>query len=628
MPTRGSMQRPAAVSHLALAVLMVFSVAARPANVEPPPKTERTVWAATAAGDTTDVLVQAAGYPDLSAAAALPDKAAKTRFVFDALYAHAARTQSALRAEAQARGLQGQTLWISNQLWLRDVSRQDIRWLAGRADVRAILADTQFVGTQTMPAVAPRAANSPAIAEWGVSRVGAPSVWASGVTGQGIVIANLDTGVRWDHSALKETYRGWNGVTATHDYNWYDGAGWNALPGQIFLTPTDDNGHGTHTLGTSVGDDGTGNQVGVAPGAQWIACRNMLFNVGSVARYTACFQFALAPTDVNGANPDPARAADITSNSWGCFPPFVELGCEVPTALITVTQALRDAGIMVVASAGNSGPGCGSVAAAPATLDQAFTVGATGQGDGIASFSSRGPSTLSGRIKPDLVAPGVSVRSSDRAGVDSYSFKSGTSMAAPHVAGVVALLWSAVPQLRGRVSETEAMLRRTASPLLDNNLTCAGVPGTAIPNNTYGHGMIDAPAAIADARFLVPTATLNAPATHMLIAPLTVTLHAANPNLTRPMTNAVLSMTLPGGVTAVSVDGASQTGDVLTWSLGTLSAGQAVTRTVVLSASDAGRRTFSAYGLTHASALAAHGINPPMQVLIAGYRSFVPVVLR
>ena len=319
-----------------------------------------------------------------------------------------------------------------------------------------------------------------------MQRVNAPQVWAQGFTGQGIVVADLDTGARWDHDALKPSYRGWDGVTVTHDYNWFDPVAFSA---EAF----DDHGHGTHTTGTIIGKDQTGNEIGVAPGAKWIACRNMNVGFGSVSLYSACFQFALAPTDVNGNNPDPSKAADITSNSWGCA--LNEPGCIQPAALVTVTQALREAGIMVVASAGNSGSGCGSVNNAPATLNQSFTIGATDIGNGIAGFSSRGPSSFTSKLKPDVVAPGVNVRSALRNSPNSYGSLSGTSMAAPHVAGVVALLWSAVPSLRGDIEATEALLRKTAAPLTNAD-ACGGVAAGTSPNNTFGYGLINAQAAV------------------------------------------------------------------------------------------------------------------------------------
>ena len=148
-----------------------------------------------------------------------------------------------------------------------------------------------------------------------------PAVWAEGFFGQGIVVGGADTGIRWTHNALKPHYRGWNGITADHNFNWHDsihsGGG---ICGPDSPAPCDDSGHGTHTIGTAVGDDGAGNQIGMAPQAKFIGCRNMNVGVGSPATYTECFEWFLAPYPVGG-NPsqgDPDKAPDITTNSWTC----------------------------------------------------------------------------------------------------------------------------------------------------------------------------------------------------------------------------------------------------------------------------------------------------------------------
>jgi hypothetical protein len=217
-------------------------------------------------------------------------------------------------------------------------------------------------------------------------------------------------------------------------------------------------------------------------------------NNGTPARYAECFQFFLAPTDSSGANPRPDLGADVTSNSWGC--PESE-GCTDPDVLRAVIENIRSAGIFVAVAAGNEGPNCSTVATVPGFYDASFSVGATSIVDTIAGFSSRGPVTVdgSGRMKPDLVAPGVSIRSSVPGG--GYSRFSGTSMATPHVAGAVALLWSAVPSLANRVPETEALLESTAVHLTSADQQCGGVSGSAIPNPVFGWGRIDIAAAVA-----------------------------------------------------------------------------------------------------------------------------------
>ena len=221
--------------------------------------------------------------------------------------------------------------------------------------------------------VTPNSPDTPNGAEWGLLNVQAPHVWDMGFTGQGMVIGNLDTGTRWSHDSLKPKYRGWNGVTADHNFNWHDaihsGGG---VCGPDAVEPCDDSGHGTHTAGTTVGDDGGANKVGVAPGAKWIACRNMDVGVGTPATYTECFQFMIAPTDLAGNNANPALRPHVLNNSWGC--PIGE-GCDTGAELEMIVNNTQAAGIFVVVSAGNEGPDCETVIDAPAIYSASFSIG-------------------------------------------------------------------------------------------------------------------------------------------------------------------------------------------------------------------------------------------------------------
>jgi len=310
-------------------------------------------------------------------------------------------------------------------------------------------------------------------------------VWHEfGARGDGIVVGQSDSGVDVTHLELADGYRGRDGGD---DYNWLDP--WNRSP-----APVDVGGHGTHTTGTAVGRDG----IGVAPGAQWIGCVNLARNLGNPAHYLDCMQFMLAPYPQAGdplADGDPARAAHVLNNSWGC-PPLE--GCD-PGALEAAVSALRAAGIFVVASAGNDGPRCSSVADPIAIYADAFSVGAIDRSGDIADFSSRGPVTVDGsnRVKPDIVAPGVDIRSAWPG--SGYNTTSGTSMAGPHVAGVVALMWSAQPRLIGDVDRTERILRETARPY-EGQLSGCGAAG--VPNDTAGYGVVDAYAAVKAAQAL------------------------------------------------------------------------------------------------------------------------------
>ncbi len=379
--------------------------------------------------------------------------------------------------------------WINNTVWVR-ANRTQLRALAARRDVTFVYANPIIVAKKPVVEPAFLAEATLAGVEWGVNKINAPKVWAAGFTGQGVVIAGEDTGYKWDHPAIKSKYRGWNGNTANHNYNWYDAThngSASCAPNQ--KTPCDDNGHGTHTIGTMVGDDGAGNQVGVAPGAKWIGCRNMIGGEGTPARYTECLQWLVAPTDVNGQNPDPSKAPDISSHSWGCTP---SEGCTAADALKTAVDNVISAGIMVIAAAGNDGSSCSTITDPPGRLDASLTVGSTTSSDTMSSFSSRGPATGASKIKPDLSAPGSSVRSAWNN--DGYNTISGTSMATPHVAGAAALLISAVPALRGKPEQVASLLRSTAVGV-SNSQSCGGIGSTTYPNYVAGAGRIDVHAA-------------------------------------------------------------------------------------------------------------------------------------
>jgi subtilisin family serine protease len=329
---------------------------------------------------------------------------------------------------------------------------------------------------------------------YGIAATRAPEVWALGYRGQGITVAGQDTGVDWEHPALRSHYRGVQGTAVDHTYNWLDGVtpGGSPDPCAGIVSPCDDHGHGTHTLGTMVGSTNA-LTVGVAPDAQWMGCRNMRNGVGTPESYTACFEFFLAPYPPSGdplTDGRPDLAPHIINNSWGCPP---SEGCN-KDSLRQVVETVRAAGLMVVASAGNGGgASCASVVDPIAIYDATFTVGAHGEDGLLAGFSRRGPVTVdgSGRLKPDLTAPGVEVESTYRFG--HYTSLSGTSMAAPHVAGAVALVWSAAPWLVGNPDLTEQVLLKSATPVYDNQ--CAGGEPVS-PNPVYGYGRLDVAAAV------------------------------------------------------------------------------------------------------------------------------------
>src|SRR6184192_2240921 len=456
----------------------------------------------TANGQQAEFFVVLADQADLRPAAALNTKAEKGRFVHDALVSKAQTTQGPILQWLRERGIEHSSFYIVNAILVKG-SREIAEALASRPDVARVEGNPHIHNALPQPGAvtqAPLQPGAPATIEPGITYTHAPDVWALGFTGQNVVVASADTGQRWTHNALKPHYRGWNGVVANHDYNWHDSIHDSVGNpcGNDSPFPCDDFFHGTHTTGTAIGDDGMGNQIGMAPGAKWIGCRNMDVGNGTPARYIECMQFFLAPYPVGGGQGDPTKAPDITINSWGC--PSSE-GCSANT-LQAAVEAQGAAGIQMVVAAGNSGSACSTVVDPPSFYAASYTAGALNTGsDTIASFSSRGPVTIdgSGRTKPDITAPGTGTRSASNSGDAAYTTASGTSMATPHIAGAMALLWSARPELKHNISASRDAVNNTAVHIAS---TLCGTAGP--PNNVYGWGRVDIAAAV---RTPSPTAT-------------------------------------------------------------------------------------------------------------------------
>ncbi|HEX6594488.1 MAG TPA: S8 family serine peptidase [Bacillota bacterium] len=309
--------------------------------------------------------------------------------------------------------------------------------------------------------------------EWNVERVGAPEAWEIGIDGTGTVVASLDTGVQWDHPGLKEKYRGYDSATeeVDHQYSFYDASG-----GQEVAY--DDHGHGTHVTGTMVGSEPDGsNQVGVAPGAEWIAVK--VFDGSGRTSDSILLdgaEWILAP----GGRVD--MAPDVVNNSWGGGPGLDEWYRDA-------VRAWRDAEIFPEFSAGNTdlfNPGGPGSIAVPANYPESFATGATDINDLIAGFSLRGPSPYD-EIKPDISAPGVNIRSTVP-GSEYEGGWNGTSMSGPAVSGVAALLRQVNADIS--VDEMEEILINTATPRTDDDYFES-------PNNGYGYGIVNAHDAVA-----------------------------------------------------------------------------------------------------------------------------------
>jgi subtilisin family serine protease len=470
----------------AAAALVVASLTAAPAGASAnaaPANVDRLLWAELADGGTTSFWVYLAEQADLSAApinsAGGPvNRVEQASWVHDTLTTTAESSQAGLRAMLEARGIEHTPFWISNVIHVTG-DAQLARQLAERPDVSHLEADEPYQLIEPTERI-DSDGNTISAVEWGIANINADQVWSDfGVTGQGIVVASIDTGVRYTHAALVNQYRGnLGGGNFDHNYNWHDPTG-QCSPG----VPCDNNNHGTHVTGTMVGDDGGSNQIGVAPGAQWIAAKGCASSSCSQTHLLSSGQWMVAPTDLNGQNADPSKAPHIVNNSWG--------GGRGNTWYQDTINAWVSAGIFPMFAVGNSGSSC-NTANSPGDNIPAYAVGAYNSSNAIASFSSRGFSGVDGTtIKPNVSAPGVSVRSATAGSNTSYSSFSGTSMASPHAAGVVALVWSAAPAFAGDIAATRTVLDTTARSM--NDTTCGG---TADNNNVWGQGRIDAHEAV------------------------------------------------------------------------------------------------------------------------------------
>lgn len=439
--------------------------------------------------------------PDLSAADKLETKDEKGLFVYNALKAAALHSQGEIKELLGKSNVPFQSFYVVNMVYVPSADVKVLEAVANLTSVESIIENGKYVVSKTTASLnKTQDLQGPTATSWGITKVKADQVWALGVKGQNVIVAGEDTGYEWTHPAIKSKYRGT--PTNDHNYNWHDivkSGGGSCGPNK--KEPCDDNGHGTHTMGTICGGDAS-NPIGMAPDAKWIGCRNMNAGVGTLNSYIECFEFFLAPTNLDNQNADPSKAPHVINNSWGC--PTDE-GCNTSNfaTMEAVVTNLRSAGVVVVVSAGNDGAkGCSSLNTPAAIFPGSYTVGSTTSSDAISSFSSRGPVTNYGpsRISPDISAPGSDITACWPGG--GYNTISGTSMAGPHVAGLVALIISANPALAGKVQLIEDIITTTAVKLTSSQ-TCGGTAGSSIPNNTFGNGRIDALAAVKKATDMV-----------------------------------------------------------------------------------------------------------------------------
>ena len=342
--------------------------------------------------------------------------------------------------------------WIFNGMAVT-IKAKNIDALAKQPGIQSVRLDSILSLPVTM-------AGSSATPEWNLDAINAPTLWAKGYTGAGTVIASMDTGVDILHPDLASRWRGGSN-------SWFDPHGEHA-------TPYDNYGHGTQTMGVMVGGDASSTAIGVAPGASWIAVK--IYNDTGQALLShihSGFQWLLDPD----GDPNTDDLPDVVNGSWGYEDKVNECFSEFVTDIAT----LKAAGVAVVFAAGNSGPNA-STSVSPANYAESFAVGNVDEQLLIDFSSSRGPSICDNTIFPEIVAPGINIKTTDLTfnGTlpNSYTFASGTSFAAPHVSGAMALLLSANPQLS--VAELESAIISSSSDL-----------GDAGPDNDYGNGLLN-----------------------------------------------------------------------------------------------------------------------------------------
>ncbi|CAL8125423.1 unnamed protein product [Orchesella dallaii] len=375
-------------------------------------------------------------------------------------------------------GIQSKSYWSSNQMVVRSTNLGLLR----RVDSFPQVSRIRMLPTIQLSPIPSSITPTATTVQWGVAKVGADKVWSTFNTkGEGVVVANIDTGVLGIHEALQGNFRA--------DHGWYD-------PANKTATPNDQNGHGTHTMGTIAGGGEQG--IGVAPGAKWIACKGCASSGCDGESLLSCGQWMLSPTNPDGTDPDASKIPDIVSNSWGS----AIGGNSWYNATINAWKA---AGILHAFAIGNSGPIC-FTGGSPGDQASAFAVGSTDINDRSSSFSSRGPS-LSGFItKPEISAPGSDIYSAWNSSATAYKTISGTSMATPHVAGAMALMLSAhrnnvgdpsakLPQTKVEsLLETTAVTKGLSIGAINLLIPCSGgfLGRLSYPNNYFGYGRLDA----------------------------------------------------------------------------------------------------------------------------------------
>jgi subtilisin family serine protease len=420
-------------------------------------------------------------------------------YVYETLTALAEDSQAEVRKYLDDEGVPYEAFWVQNVIAVQSSTGATLSGLLNYGEIESLQSIPQvFVIDPYLISADPGAVETAATAS-NLTQINADQVWSMGFDGEGLVLGSIDTGVRYTHEALVESYRGNLGDGLfSHHYQWWDAV---SRQGE----PYDDHGHGSHVTGIMAGASSPGDEIGVAPGADWIACKAIKQNGGGLGTdLIKCGQFMTAPTNLEGANPNPNLRPHVVNNSWG------DCGRTYTDWYEGVIDAWLAVGIYPIFANGNSS-GCGypmppglNTVSNPARSHHVTAVGSTGRDDGAyAPHSNWGPTdspdTLNPNgypaIKPQVVAPGVGIRSAVASGDSAYAEWSGTSMSAPHVAGLVALVWEAGDCLVGDTITTETIIQDTANPIPYNSGNGDEGPGF-VPNHATGWGEVDARAAV------------------------------------------------------------------------------------------------------------------------------------
>jgi len=483
-----------------------------------------------ASGGTHNFVIELSARPDLSAASSM-DWQTRGRWVYRQLKNTAERSQARLVEFLRERDQRFETYVAKNAILVRDGDLATLQRIATFEGIKRVRIPPQYGPIRPVDPGNERGKAQPKRAKVLGTNIGwveADRVWNeltdasnAAITGVGAVVGVIDSGVRYDHEALITQYRGNTGGTFDHNFNWFDPEGNTLFPAPLSNDINDQ--HGTHVAGTIVGDDFAAaevdrDRVGMAPGAKWIACQGFAGDVD--AALLGCGDFMLAPTDLNGANANPNLRPHAVNNSWGACS-----AGEADDFYEDVIEAWLAAGVMPVFAAGNASncslpnfPGLGTVSS-PGADPRVFTIGSTGNSDGnLAGHSLWGPTRLASivdpnnpglpdlwdnggglypRLKPNVVAPGVNVRSTIGTGTNTYDQAgwSGTSMSTPHVVGLIALMVQACPTLAGDFATLGTLIQQNARPINYNSGTTEGAtaPGpNNHPNYATGWGEIDA----------------------------------------------------------------------------------------------------------------------------------------